>query len=85
MSDWDFLHDMHDQGYSADAIADAAGSGASPQEWEHIARQEALDNATSTSLEEEQTLMALDSLERLRQSESITREQFLECKAAILK
>lgn len=85
MSDWDFLHDMHDQGYSADAIADAAGSGASPREWELIARQEALENATSKSLEEGQTLMPLESLERLRQAGSITRAQFLECKAAILK
>jgi hypothetical protein len=81
MSDWDFLYDMHDQGYSADAIADAAGSGASPEEWEHIARQEALADEP----EEQQNLMALDSLERLRQAGSITREQFLECKAAILK
>lgn len=81
MSDWDFLHDMHDQGYSADAIADAAGSGASPQEWAHIARQEVLED----ELQDEQNLMALGSLERLRQAGSITREQFLECKAAILK
>lgn len=28
MSDWDFLHEMHERGYSADEIADAAGSGA---------------------------------------------------------
>ena len=27
MSDWDFLHEMHDRGYSAEEIADAAGSG----------------------------------------------------------
>lgn len=39
MSDWDFLHEMHAQGYSADEIADAAGSGAAPWEWEHIDRE----------------------------------------------
>lgn len=39
MSDWDFLHEMHDRGYSADEIADAAGSGAAPWEWEYIDRQ----------------------------------------------
>lgn len=81
MSDWDFLHDMHEKGYSADAIADAAISGASPEQWEYIARRETLTN----ELEEQKNLMALDGLERLRQAGSITREQFLECKAAILK
>jgi len=39
MSDWDFLHEMRDRGYSADDIADAAGSGAAPWEWEYIDRQ----------------------------------------------
>ncbi|MDR6154082.1 hypothetical protein QF021_002171 [Acidovorax delafieldii] len=39
MSDWDFLHEMHDRGYSAEEIADAAGSGAAPWEWEHIDRE----------------------------------------------
>ncbi len=39
MSDWDFLHEMHDRGYSADEIADAAGSGAAPWEWEYIDRE----------------------------------------------
>lgn len=39
MSDWDFLHEMHDRGYSADEIADAAGAGVAPWEWEHIDRE----------------------------------------------
>lgn len=30
MSDWDFLHDMHNEGYSADQIADAAACGYNP-------------------------------------------------------
>jgi hypothetical protein len=34
MSDWDFLHDMHDQGYSPEAIADAAAVGYAP--WERV-------------------------------------------------
>ena len=38
MSDWDFLHEMHDRGYSVDEIADAAGAGVAPWEWEHIDR-----------------------------------------------
>lgn len=28
MSDWDFLHEMNERGYSPEEIADAAGSGA---------------------------------------------------------
>ena len=36
MSDWDFLYEMHERGYSPEEIADAAGSGAAPWEWEDI-------------------------------------------------
>ncbi len=39
MSDWDFLYEMHDRGYSPDEIMDAAGSGAAPWEWEYIDKQ----------------------------------------------
>ena len=34
MSDWDFLHDMHYDGYSAEQIADAAACGYNPWEWQ---------------------------------------------------
>lgn len=33
MSDWDFLHDMHHEGYSPEQIADAAACGYNPWEW----------------------------------------------------
>lgn len=33
MSDWDFLHDMHRDGYSPEQIADAAACGYNPWEW----------------------------------------------------
>src|SRR5690554_3445433 len=33
MSDWDFLHDMHNEGFSLEQIADAAACGYNP--WEH--------------------------------------------------
>ncbi|MCZ2113714.1 MAG: hypothetical protein LC131_07750 [Anaerolineae bacterium] len=36
MSDWDFLYEMNERGYSPEEIADAAGCGAAPWEWEHI-------------------------------------------------
>lgn len=39
MSDWDFLHEMHDQGYSADDIAHAAAVGYAPWDADHISRQ----------------------------------------------
>lgn len=39
MSDWDFLYEMHDRGYSPEEIADAASSGAAPWEWEYIDKQ----------------------------------------------
>lgn len=34
MSDWDFLHEMHERGYSADDIALAAGVGYAP--WDEV-------------------------------------------------
>ena len=34
MSDWDFLHDMHNEGYSPEQIADAAACGYNP--WDNI-------------------------------------------------
>lgn len=33
MSDWDFLHDMHQEGYSPDQIRDAAACGYNPYEY----------------------------------------------------
>jgi hypothetical protein len=40
MSDWDFLHDMHYDGYSAEQIADAAACGYNPWEWQSLTEQE---------------------------------------------
>ncbi|MDN4592143.1 hypothetical protein DBA29_27050 [Xenophilus aerolatus] len=39
MSDWDFLHDMHERGYSAEDIADAAACGYAPWEAKYIDRE----------------------------------------------
>lgn len=41
MSDWDFLHEMHNRGYSAEQIADAAACGYNP--WEEYI-DELIDN-----------------------------------------
>ena len=40
MSDWDFLHDMQNDGYSPEQIADAAACGYNPWEWEPIDEKE---------------------------------------------
>lgn len=40
MSDWDFLHDMHNDGYSPEQIADAAACGYNPWEWEPVHEKE---------------------------------------------
>lgn len=39
MSDWDFLYEMNERGYSPEDIADAAGSGLAPWEYEYISRE----------------------------------------------
>lgn len=36
MSDWEFLYEMHDRGFSAAEIADAAASGLAPWEMEYL-------------------------------------------------
>jgi hypothetical protein len=39
MSDWDFLHEMRERGYSAEEIADAAGVGYAPWEEAYLSKQ----------------------------------------------
>jgi len=39
MSDWDFLHEMHDRGFSAEEIADAAAVGYAPWEEAYLSKQ----------------------------------------------
>lgn len=39
MSDWDFLHEMHDRGYSAEDIADAAAVGYAPWDEAHLSKE----------------------------------------------
>lgn len=39
MGDWDFLYEMNERGYGPEEIADAAGSGAAPWEWEYITNE----------------------------------------------
>lgn len=69
MSDWDFLHEMRDEGYSPEDIADAAASGASPREWEYIAKQE--------------TKMEWEELKQLRDSGQISPDEFKKRKSKL--
>lgn len=100
MSDWDFLHDMHHQGYSADDIADAAAIGYAPWHAAHInfgdepkARSSGKASAPKVAPVKQsaqdgpadQTAKALQAMEMLRQAGILTRPQFLACKAAIQK
>lgn len=71
MGDWDFLYDMKDQGYSEDAIMDAMSSGAAPWEWDYIAKQE--------------RKTAWEALKSLRDTGSISREEFRRQKAEIFR
>lgn len=43
MSDWDFLYDMRDEGYSPEEIADAAACGYSPEQGEALEEKEELE------------------------------------------
>lgn len=40
MSEWDFLHEMNNDGYSPDQIADAAACGYNPWEWQPLYENE---------------------------------------------
>ena len=71
MSDWDFLHEMRESGYSSEEILDAAGSGAAPWEWDYIAKQE--------------TNAEWENLKSQRNSGSISRAEFLKRKAEIFR
>lgn len=95
MSDWDFLHDMRNEGYSADEIADAAAVGYAPWQAKYIdfedqpKRQPSDKQITKYPTGEagpaSQTAKAIQAMEMLRQAGILTRPQFLACKAAILK
>lgn len=91
MSDWDFLHDMHNEGYSAADIADAAAVGYAPWQAKYIdfgdeePKQGKVKKSETPVQSQDQTAKALQAMEMLRQAGILTRPQFLACKAAILK
>ncbi len=94
MSDWDFLHDMHNEGYSADEISDAAAVGYAPWQAKYIdfgdqpkrsPSEKQPTRQLAQAVPASQTAKAIQAMEMLRQAGILTRPQFLACKAAILK
>ena len=71
MGDWEFLYDMKDQGYSEDDIQDAMSSGATPEEWAEIEKQE--------------RKAEWEKLKSLRDTETISSEEFKKRKAEIFR
>ena len=69
MGDWDFLHEMKEQGYNEEAIQDAMSSGAAPWEWDQIEKQE--------------RKAEWEELKSLRDTGAISREEFKKRKAEI--
>ncbi|MFC1832426.1 hypothetical protein ACFL0S_10460 [Thermodesulfobacteriota bacterium] len=69
MGDWDFLHDMKNEGYSDEDILEAQASGASPEQWEAIERQD--------------QKAEWEKLKSLRNAKTISREEFLKRKKEI--
>lgn len=61
VSDWEFLHEMHDRGYSAEDIADAAASGVAPWEWKYIDREWAEEQLDGQPEEDANSIAAAGS------------------------
>ena len=91
MSDWDFLHDMHNEGYSAEDISDAAAIGYAPWQAEYInfgdqrTPEKKLATPPTPIAPATQVEKAMQAMQALRQAGILTRPQFLACKAAIIK
>jgi len=71
MSDWDFLYEMKDRGYSEGDIRDAIGSGVAPWEWAYIEKQE--------------RKAEWEKLKSMRDAGTISREEFKKRKAEMFR
>jgi len=76
MSDWDFLYEMRNRGYSAAEIADAAGCGVAPWGWQQLEKQEeeteslhlpVIQDTRNVTLEKSQTRRDRPSKEQIVQ------------------
>lgn len=71
MSDWDFLYEMKDRGYSENDIQEAMSSGAAPWEWDYIKKQE--------------IKAEWENLKSLRNTGTISREEFKKRKSEMFR
>ena len=51
MSDWDFIHDMRNDGYSSEQIADATACGYNPWEWQVVEKEKVTSQDVSENSE----------------------------------
>lgn len=75
MSDWDFLHEMRDDGYSPEQIAEAAACGYNPWEWEPVSEEEL--HAGRSQPDPKLTLI-LDSLVEIARSYRVLTGRYLQ-------
>lgn len=61
MGDWEFLHDMKNEGYSTEEILDAAAVGYSPSEWQYIDRDWVDDQLDKEPEEESHSIVPFKS------------------------
>ena len=71
MGDWDFLHDMKNDGYSDADIIDAQTSGATPAEWAYTTKKERQEK--------------LKKLKNLRDTKAISKEEFKKRKVELFR
>lgn len=75
MSDWDFLHDMHNEGYSPGQIAEAAACGYNPWEWRLIHKKEL---PTACEQADPELVMIFESLVECAMSYHALTERYLQ-------
>jgi hypothetical protein len=71
MGDWEFLYDMKNEGYSDEDIMEAQASGASPEQWAEIEKQE--------------RKAEWEKLKSLRDTKTISSEEFKKRKAEMFR
>ena len=71
MSDWEFLHDMNNEGCSTNQLLEAMATGGSPQDWAYVEKQE--------------QKAEWEELKSLRDSGKISREEFKKRKNEIFE
>ena len=71
MSEWDFLHDMNNEGCSSDELLEAMSTGATEQDWEGIERKE--------------KKVEWEELKSLRDTGKISKEEFKKLKIKIFE